>query len=65
MVATQDIGRLAADLIREEWTGKRVVELEGPARVSPSDLAEAFLDACAWCDPTGQCPNPFGGCLRS
>jgi uncharacterized protein YbjT (DUF2867 family) len=42
MVATQDIGRLAADLIREEWTGKRVVELEGPARVSPNDLAEAF-----------------------
>jgi uncharacterized protein YbjT (DUF2867 family) len=42
MVATQDIGRLAADLIREAWTGKRVVELEGPARVSPNDLAEAF-----------------------
>lgn len=42
MVATQDIGRLAADLIREEWVGKRVIELEGPARVSPNDLAEAF-----------------------
>lgn len=42
MVATQDIGRLAADLIREQWIGKRVVELEGPARVSPNDLANAF-----------------------
>ncbi len=42
MVATQDIGQLAADLIREQWIGKRVVELEGPARVSPNDLANAF-----------------------
>ena len=42
MVATQDIGRLAAALLREEWTGMRVVELEGPARVSPNDLARAF-----------------------
>ena len=42
MVSTQDIGRLAANLIREQWIGKRVVELEGPARVSPNDLAEAF-----------------------
>jgi len=42
MVSTQDIGRLAADLIREQWIGKRVVELEGPARVSPNDLANAF-----------------------
>ncbi|RWN26797.1 MAG: NmrA family transcriptional regulator [Mesorhizobium sp.] len=45
MVATQDIGRLAADLIREGWTGKRVVELEGPSRVSPNDLANAFASA--------------------
>jgi uncharacterized protein YbjT (DUF2867 family) len=42
MVATRDIGRLAADLIREDWTGTRIVELEGPARVSPDDLARAF-----------------------
>ncbi|MDQ0995328.1 uncharacterized protein YbjT (DUF2867 family) [Phyllobacterium ifriqiyense] len=42
MVATQDIGRVAADLIREQWIGKCVVELEGPARVSPNDLANAF-----------------------
>ena len=42
MVATEDIGRTAAELIQQDWTGKRVVELEGPARVSPNDLAKAF-----------------------
>jgi NAD(P)H dehydrogenase (quinone) len=42
MVATQDVGRVAAKLIQEDWTGTRVVELEGPHRVSPNDLAAAF-----------------------
>jgi uncharacterized protein YbjT (DUF2867 family) len=42
MVGTQDVGRLAAVLLREDWSGTRVVELEGPARVSPNDLARAF-----------------------
>jgi uncharacterized protein YbjT (DUF2867 family) len=42
MVATQDVGQLAAALIREDWRGTRVVELEGPARISPDDLARAF-----------------------
>ena len=42
MVATQDVGRVAAKLIQEDWTGTRVVELEGPRRVSPNDLAAAF-----------------------
>jgi uncharacterized protein YbjT (DUF2867 family) len=45
MVATKDIGVLAAELIRQDWTGTRVVELEGPARVSPNDLAQAFAAA--------------------
>ncbi|WP_052120435.1 Rossmann-fold NAD(P)-binding domain-containing protein [Inquilinus limosus] len=45
MVATADIGRVAADLICENWTGRRVVELEGPRRVSPDDLAAAFTAA--------------------
>jgi hypothetical protein len=44
MVATEDIGRIAAELIQQVWTGKRVVELEGPARVSPNDLAKAFAN---------------------
>ena len=34
--------RLAAALLREDWSGTRVVELEGPARISPNDLARAF-----------------------
>jgi uncharacterized protein YbjT (DUF2867 family) len=42
MVAASDVGRTAAGLIQEKWTGTRVVELEGPARVSPNDLAQAF-----------------------
>lgn len=42
MVAAQDVGRVAADLIQEDWSGIRVVELEGPRRLSPNDLADAF-----------------------
>ncbi|MDB5486396.1 MAG: hypothetical protein JWQ58_111 [Reyranella sp.] len=45
MVATQDVGRVAARLIQEDWIGTRVVELEGPARVSPDGLAAAFARA--------------------
>lgn len=45
MVATSDIGRLAAQLIQESWTGLRIIELEGPQRVSPNDLAAAFSSA--------------------
>ena len=42
MVAAEDVGRAAAELIQQDWTGTRIVELEGPARVSPDDLAAAF-----------------------
>ncbi len=42
MIATSDIGRVAADLLRQNWQGRRVVELEGARRVSPNDLAAAF-----------------------
>jgi uncharacterized protein YbjT (DUF2867 family) len=42
MVATRDVGRVAAKLIQEDWTGTRIVELEGPRRVSPNDLTAAF-----------------------
>jgi NAD(P)H dehydrogenase (quinone) len=45
MVATKDVGTLAARLIQEDWSGQRVVELEGPRRVSPNDLAAAFAKA--------------------
>jgi NAD(P)H dehydrogenase (quinone) len=45
MVAARDVGRTAAALIQENWAGQRIVELEGPARVSPNDLASAFARA--------------------
>jgi NAD(P)H dehydrogenase (quinone) len=45
MVASRDVGRAAAALIQQDWTGTRVVELEGPSRVSPDDLATAFTQA--------------------
>ena len=42
MVATADIGATVARLLREGWSGRRVVELQGPAPVSPNALAAAF-----------------------
>ncbi|MEN5167079.1 NmrA family NAD(P)-binding protein [Achromobacter kerstersii] len=47
MVATADVGRVAAELLQQTWAGVRVVELEGPRRVSPSDLASAFARVLA------------------
>ena len=44
MVATQDIGRVAADVFQEVWTGNRFIEVEGLERYSPSDIAEVFAD---------------------
>jgi NAD(P)H dehydrogenase (quinone) len=42
MVATADIARAAAELLQENWKGHRVVELEGPRRVTPNEIAQAF-----------------------
>lgn len=42
MVAAADVGRTAAELLQESWQGHRVVELEGPRRLSPNDLAAGF-----------------------
>jgi NAD(P)H dehydrogenase (quinone) len=42
MVATADIGKLAAALLQEPWSGHHVVELEGPQRVAPNEIAAAF-----------------------
>jgi NAD(P)H dehydrogenase (quinone) len=42
MVATADIGRTAAELLQETWSGHRVVELEGPQRVTPNEIASTF-----------------------
>lgn len=42
MVATADVGRVAAGLLRDAWTGVRIVELEGPRRTTPNEIAETF-----------------------
>jgi uncharacterized protein YbjT (DUF2867 family) len=42
MVATEDIGRLAAKTLQQEWADNRFLELEGPARYSPLDAAAVF-----------------------
>ena len=42
MVATADIGKVAAALLQETWSGHRVVELEGPRRVTPNEIAVMF-----------------------
>ena len=44
MVATADIGRMAADLLQETWSGSRVVEFEGPWRVTPDEIAATLAD---------------------
>lgn len=41
MIASADVGKVAAELLQEQWAGTRVVELEGQW-VSPNDLAKAF-----------------------
>jgi uncharacterized protein YbjT (DUF2867 family) len=45
MVATADVGRTAADLLLQDWTGKRVVELEGPERLSQLRIAAELSKA--------------------
>ena len=42
MVATIDIGHTAARLLQETRTGHRIVELEGPHRVTPHEIATTF-----------------------
>jgi uncharacterized protein YbjT (DUF2867 family) len=44
MVATADIGRVAEQLLRETWNGRSVVELEGPRRVTPNEIAATFAE---------------------
>lgn len=39
MIATADIGRLAVEILKEEWIGVRIAELEGPESYTPQDLA--------------------------
>ena len=42
MVATTDVGKLAAGLLQQTWNGHRIVEFEGPQRVTPNEVAATF-----------------------
>ena len=44
MVATADVGRVAAEQLQETWTGRRIIELEGPTRVTPNQIAATFAE---------------------
>ena len=45
MVATVDIGVLAAKVLKQSWKGIRVIELQGPDLVSPNDIASVFTQS--------------------
>ncbi len=45
MVAVDDIGALGARMLREDWQGVRLAELEAEERVSPAMIAAAFAKA--------------------
>jgi uncharacterized protein YbjT (DUF2867 family) len=42
MIATSDVGSVAAELLQEDSTGQRIVELESQHRVSPIEIADTF-----------------------
>lgn len=42
MVATHDVGRVAAELLQDNLSARHVVELEGPRRMAPIDVANGF-----------------------
>ena len=39
MISATDIGRIAGEVLSQDWSGKRNIEMEGPSRYSPNDLA--------------------------
>jgi NAD(P)H dehydrogenase (quinone) len=39
MVATADVGRIAAETLLKSWAGNRYIEIEGPQQYSPNSLA--------------------------
>jgi NAD(P)H dehydrogenase (quinone) len=42
MIATADVGRVAAELIQKDWHGYRIVELEAAHRITPNVAAATF-----------------------
>src|SRR5271156_6494082 len=45
LVATVDIGKAGADVLRQEWKGTRYIEVAGPDQYSPNDIARALSSA--------------------
>jgi len=45
LVATRDIGKIGADTLLQTWEGHRHIEVGGPRRYSPSDIAASFSKA--------------------
>lgn len=45
LVATADIGKAGADVLRQDWTGNRYIEVAGPEQYSPNDIARALSNA--------------------
>ena len=42
MIATDDVGRIAAEVLCEDWHESRIIELEGPMLYSPNDVASSL-----------------------
>jgi NAD(P)H dehydrogenase (quinone) len=45
LVATPDIGKAGADVLQQEWTGTRYIEVAGPEQYSANDIARALSNA--------------------
>ena len=45
LVATADIGKAGAEVLRQEWKGNRYIEVAGPEQYSPNDIAGALSSA--------------------
>lgn len=45
LVATGDVGRIAAETLLQTWEGNRFIEISGPAYYSPNDVAAALEKA--------------------
>jgi uncharacterized protein YbjT (DUF2867 family) len=45
LVATADIGKAGAEVLRQEWKGTRYIEVAGPEQYSPNDIARALSTA--------------------
>ena len=45
LIATDDIGRIGAETLLQNWQGNRVIEISGPTYYSPNEVAAALAKA--------------------